>query len=144
MMQFSYPDGCLCFPPPLCLELRLGLRFFTCWSTGDRISLSWASLPSSFPLSLILLLPLCSLHLTVPPSPWQSQGGEQGCCNSQAQVHGPCCALPPGTAPTAAADSPLEIMCCGRERLSRPRRSAGAGTAQQPGATMPVSQLRRA
>lgn len=59
-------------------------------------------------------------------------------------MHGPRRALPPGTAPTAAADSPLEIMCCGRERLNRPRRSAGAGTAQQPGAATPVSRLRRA
>lgn len=75
------------------------------------------------------------LHRSVPLSRRQSRGGERGCGNSQAQVRGPRRALPPGAAPAAAADSPLEIMRCGRERLSRPRRSAGAGTAQQPGAT---------
>lgn len=59
------------------------------------------------------------------------------------------CAVPAERCPqarprTSAADSPLEIMRCGRARLNRPRRSAGAGTAQQPGAATPGSQLRRA
>lgn len=145
MLWLSCPNGCVSFPAPLSLEIRLA--FFKYWSTRNCRSLSRASLSPSFPLSPLLFLlplPLGSLHRSVPLSPRQARGGERGCCNSHAQVRGPRRALPPGTAPAAAADSPLEIMCCGRERLSRPRRSAGAGTAQQPGATTPVSQLRRA
>lgn len=146
VLQLSYPSGCVCpsLHPCAC---KPGWDFFEVPEhQGPQISFVGISLFFLPFVSSSLSSPLAigSLHRSVPLSPRQSRGGEQGCCNSQAQVRAPRRSLPPGTAPAAAADSPLEIMCCGRERLSRPRRSAGAGTAQQPGATTPVSRLRGA
>lgn len=148
---FQLPMAARTSPHPCVRSSGWGWDFF--YVPEHRgLQISFLSIPPFFlpfvspSLSSPLAAPLPPSDRASPPPPSlrRSRGGEQGCRNSQAQVRGARCALPPGTAPTAAADSPLEIMCCGRERLNRPRRSAGAGTARQPGAATPGSRLRRA